>query len=87
MPILISIGCMEFLVKNEAQAIKAMAALAGMIALESRYTGNSALYWPSDCTYKSKISLEHIRPDQLLSRDPSKCKPADGPKQITNEPI
>lgn len=83
MPILLTIGCFEYLVKNEAAAVKAMAALAGMVALESRYTGNSAIYWPSESSYRSKISMEHIRPDQLLRMDPDKCKPAAGPKQLT----
>jgi len=84
MPFIVTIGCQYYLVKSEAQVVKAMTALAGMVALESRYAGNSAIYWPSDSVYRSRVSFEAIRLYQLLRCDPKDCQPEPGPKQLTN---
>ena len=74
MPTIIKIGYQEFLVKSEAQAVKAITALAGAIKVESRHVGECGrknwreVFWPSD--RDSEVSMKTVRPEQLVSVDP-----------------
>jgi hypothetical protein len=73
MPIIVKIGYQDFLVRSEAQAAKAVAALVGCVRLDSCLHGGKFHYWPSD--RDSSVGTETISSSQLHASDPSKAKP------------
>lgn len=84
MPIILKIGYQEFLVKNDAAAMKAMQALCGAVRMESRHIGSGSTYrevfWTTD--RESEISIKTIQSNQIV-----KSGPCDKDIDVDVEPL
>ena len=84
MPIVLSIGYVSFLIKNEAAAIGALKALTGAMRVKSRHVhrGDSyrEVYWV--CEENDEVGLKTIRANQIVACDPDAIKPVEVTLQL-----
>lgn len=68
MPVILSIGYRDFLMKNEAQALAAMKALSTAVAMERDYVGHRETYVPAKDDDRTSLEMKIVKDDQIRSR-------------------